>query len=722
MAQPALTENQEQQIVAALEECVVLVRGGGSTGTGFFISARQVLTCYHVIEPAIRARAPISVTCRTGPGARVAEPLDATLLGDPPPGWPDVAILNVGAADSRCVVMDSSPLAHRTRLLTAGYPAKALVEYQAQDFTAGLRGRDEDGHPLLRIVGDVVIAGMSGSPVVSLQSGFVCGIVGFTKGSTSALGGFVTLFSDFIEAWPDLAALRDRPPEAARPWVRILTPLQLKNAGRRRDTGARGSEAPPLPRLDLEVEKGAADTWGDWEISAATNQAGQAGQAVQHVRCTVSDLGDGVMRAVDSWSRRQTLKLQDEVEILGEMLRRAILPEGAVPALADALKTEGLLFRVCLDKAPRLSRLPCEFACGEDHIPFAVSRTMTFSRFVDVADRPPDTKDKIRVLAVIECPDSISRGLPVYQDEYRKSIRPNAGAFAGTIRGSAVSKGARIEVVSAIGKNKTELENLFAEGWDIVHYIGLAYQGQKEQGFVIAWGGGERLVSIPVDELAERIDAARCSVFIAEFHKFGPGQDLTFPADLSGLVSLLRSTTRSHPQALIVTQSPMNVVELGRFNETFYERISGGRTIEEAVQFGRREVGNLVYNDSDVAAFGSFMVVTTRAGEVRLLRTTDQGRPRHEIRDLARGESAETGPDADLGPQIGQIPETGEVLESVEALKSGELFTSGEHTRGADEINALRARPARLEAQLPGTPDAATRLQATARDRDGKVT
>ena len=721
MAQPALTETQTRQILAALEECVVLVQAGGSTGTGFFINARQVLTCHHVIEPATRARARISVTYRSSPGAPAAEPLEATLQRDPGPGWPDVVILDVPAADSPCVVMDPGRVAHGTPLLTAGYPAKALVGYQAQGFTAGFPGRDDDGHPLLRIQEDVVTPGMSGSPVVSLQSGLVCGIVGLTKGSTSPVGGFATLFSDFIDMWPDLAALSDLPPEAARPWVQILTSLQLRDSRRRPGTGARWDGAPPLPRLDLEVEKGEADTWGDWRVSARTNQAGQA---VQQVRCTVSDLGDGVMRAVDSWSRRQTLKLKDEVQILGDVLRRAMLPEEAASALAGTLNAQGLIFRVCLDKAPRLSRLPWEFACGDDHIPFAVSKAMTFSRFVDVVDRSPDPKDTIKVLAVIECPDDFAKGLLTYHDEIGKLIRPSGSTFADTIRGSAVSKGERIKVVYAVNKRWGELENLFADQWDIVHYIGFAYEGAQEQNFVITLGGEQGLKPFPVVELAEMINTTRCSVFIAEFHKFGPSHDKTFPADLSGLISLLRSTTLAHPQALIITQSPMNLVELGRFNETFYERISGGRTVEEAVQFGRREVGNQIYKEYDVAAFGSFMVITTRAGEVRVIRATDQGRPRPDIRAPSRGEGAETGPGsgADLGPQIGQITEIGEVVKTGEVSKSGELFTSGERAIRADEIMALRARLAALEAPTPGTPDAATRLQAPARDRDEKVT
>jgi hypothetical protein len=626
----------------------------------------------------------------------------------------------VPAADSRCcVVMDPGPVTHGTPLLTAGYPAKALVGYQAQSFSAGLPGRDDDRHPQLRIEGDVVTPGMSGSPVVSLQSGLVCGVVRLTKDSTSALGGFATMFSDFLDTWPELAALSDLPPDAAMPWVQILTPRQLKDAGRRLRTGARSGKAPQLPRLDLQVEKGAADTWGDWQISAQTTPNDQA---VQAVRCTVADLGDGVMRAVDSWSRRQTFKLQDEVEVLGDVLRRAMLPEEAESALASALKTEGLLFRICLDKAPRLSHLPWELACDKDHVPFAASTTMTFSRFVDVAGRAPERKDTIRVLAVIECPESISKGLPGYSDENGKPIRPTAATFAATIRGSAVSKGERIDVKWAVNETQTELEKLFydEEPWDVVHYIGFAFQGEKEQEFALVLGG-ERLVQ---NELAKLIEASGCSVFIAEFHKFAPGQDMAFPADLSGLVSLLRTANRAHPQVLIVTQSPMNVVELGRFNETFYERISGGRTVEEAVQHGRRAVKNQGYTGRDVAAFASFMVITTQAHDVLVLQSAEPGRPRPDSRAAARGEGAEQAPglDADLGPQIGQVPETGAVLASAEILTSGELFTSSERPREADENTALQARNALRQAQAAAAPDAATRLQAPAGDRDEKVT
>jgi hypothetical protein len=626
MAQSALTTKQEQQILDTLKECVVVVRAGGSTGTGFFIAAGHVLTCRHVIEPALRApgRVPISLTYGPGHPVYAEQTLAASVKEDPPPDWPDAAILTVpGAGNPRCVAIDSGPVTRGTPLLTAGFPAKAQVAYQVQRFTAGDAGTAGGDHQLLRIQEDIVTAGMSGSPVVNLATGLVCGLLGITKGSTAALGGFATLFADFIGQFPYLVMLNDQPPEAAQDWVHILSGRQLNDAGRRYDTGARWGAPSAMPRLDLEVQQGETTMWSKWQISVRSNMVGQTPDSVG---CKISDLGDGVMRAVARWSRRQTIRLQDEVEVLGDVLRKAMLPDKARPTLSEALTTPNLLFRVCLDQAPGLGQLPWEYACGEDHQPFSAVQNMTFSRFVDVVDRPPEPKEMIRVLAVIECPESISSAPPWYQDENGRPVRADVTAFEGAIRGNAVPKSERIQVKWSVNDTPTELGRKLADQWDIVHYIGFAYQTEGSREAMIALGGvGERWRPLSIGELSRLIGLARCPVFIAEFHKFAPGQDMTFPADLSDLTSLLKSDSSGHPQALIVTQYPMNAVDLGRFNETFYESISNGHTVEEAVQFGRCEVKKQDHKGRDIAAFGSFVVTTTRAGEVRPLRAAQQG-------------------------------------------------------------------------------------------------
>jgi hypothetical protein len=630
-----------------------------------------------VVEPAISGTAPITVTYGSAPADRAGRVLTATPTIILPPEWPDVAILDVpDAADSRCVVIDSGQVTRGTLVLTAGYPAKAKVPYQAQDYTAGEWAYYNSGRRKLRITGDVVNTGMSGSPVVNLESGFVCGILGVTKGPDQAVGGFATMFSDLVEEQPDLNRLNDQPPEAARAWLDVLDEVQLKNAGRDYSTGARWGAVSVLPRLDLEVEQGEQDLWGTWRISVRSSPAGPtAERAVRQI----SDLGDGVMRAVDSWSRRQTISLQDEVDVLGDVLHRAMLPEIAVSALAGALKGRSPLLRVCADNAPRLSRLPWEYACGDDHQPFAATKDMTFSRFVNVDDRSPDPKDTIKVLALIECPDRISKGLAEYRDENQDRIRPNKDAFKRTLRGDVLGKPERVQLCIAVNYTPSQLDDIFKRNWDIVHYIGFAVQPEGE--LQIALGGVQARRTVTVDELAGLLYRSRCSVFIAEFHKPPAGQDMEFPSDLSGLTSLLTAPSYVHPHALIVTQYPMTVVDLGRFNETFYERIIGGNTVEESAQLGRWEVRNQSHKGRDVAAFGSFMVTTTRPGEMRLLRSA-QGPPRKE-----------TGPPPGPG-ESDQLPDAGEAFTG-QGAKAREVSPLRAQQQAANPDPGDRAGPVR---------------------------
>lgn len=250
-----LTSEQERQMLDALRECVVVVRAGGSTGTGFFIDAGRVLTCRHLVVSATLGASPISVTYGPGVAPHGREELEAFLRDDSPSGWPDVAVLDVpGAADSRCVVIDSHPVSRGTPLLSAGYPAMAAWAYQVQRFIAGAAGSGLEGNPVLSIEGDVASPGMSGSPVVNLQSGLICGILGIRKDGTATLAGTVALFADFIGQFPYLVMLNDQPPEAARGWLRILGATPLESAEHSHDASARRGE----PALSASAGTGLA--------------------------------------------------------------------------------------------------------------------------------------------------------------------------------------------------------------------------------------------------------------------------------------------------------------------------------------------------------------------------------------------------------------------------------------------------------------------------------
>src|SRR5258708_5530879 len=71
-------------------------------------------------------------------GSGESSNLAATILDTPAGDWPDIAILTVPeAAGCPCVILDAGEVLADTPLLTAGYPAKASMEFQPQRFTAG---------------------------------------------------------------------------------------------------------------------------------------------------------------------------------------------------------------------------------------------------------------------------------------------------------------------------------------------------------------------------------------------------------------------------------------------------------------------------------------------------------------------------------------------------------------------------------------------------------
>jgi hypothetical protein len=454
---------------------------------------------------------------------------------------------------------------------------------------------------------------MSGSPLVSLRSGLVVGIVGMTKGTGSAVGGFSTMLADVLDQVPLLQPLVDRPPAAAREWIRTVGATSLKEAGRDWKTGARWSQTSVLPRIDLTVEQDPAGAAGTWQIGVRNTRAGDTSTRVQR---SAADLGDGVMRAIDGWSRRQTITRPEEVKILGMVLDRALIAGAARAAVDDDLTVPPFLLRVCVDKAGGLSQLPWEYAWGDDAVPLSVNENLAFARFVDAPGAPPAPRDQLRVLAVIEIPEFDPAEFRDYEDESGRAIHPSEREFQRSISETFLGN-KRVYFEPAVNMPGPELREKLAEGWDVVHYLGFAWATSAGR-IVISVGCGRRTTFSPISigELRDDYLAlSGCYVFVAEFHRPPLGPGLGPPADPSAFTALLQGDLH----AVIVTQHPADLVDLRRFNDSFYERVTKGDIVELAVQAGRRAVQNGIRPDRDVTAFGSFTVTTRQAGEVRLL-------------------------------------------------------------------------------------------------------
>ncbi|HEX6753190.1 MAG TPA: trypsin-like peptidase domain-containing protein [Solirubrobacterales bacterium] len=174
-------------LISLLDECVVRIdRGGEFSGTGFFVAQGEILTCAHVVDGG----KPITVSRGgwTSPAEIVASA--PQLEGDSPLegfAFPDIALLRVG----------EPPDGHQSVRLGVEVPA-AGDEADRLRLSAFSRGMHRPGvvesHgtrvEFEGVFGDLgvfklrdgqVVPGFSGSPLLNMRTGLVCGVIESTR-------------------------------------------------------------------------------------------------------------------------------------------------------------------------------------------------------------------------------------------------------------------------------------------------------------------------------------------------------------------------------------------------------------------------------------------------------------------------------------------------------------------------------------------------------------
>ncbi|MEH1867204.1 MAG: trypsin-like peptidase domain-containing protein [Nostoc sp.] len=180
-----------QDLYKLLQECTVrLSSSSGGIGTGFFIApGGWILTCYHVVEGSDN----VGVFWLSREGK---QELTATVrLGVPIPV--DIALLKIEGKTPvhKCVYLDNSFPQIGDTLYTFGYPQgygteiysggdSATTKYEGNSF--------QDDVLVLKLKEGHIQEGYSGSPLLNVRTGKVCGIVSVSRDTSSDLGGRAT--------------------------------------------------------------------------------------------------------------------------------------------------------------------------------------------------------------------------------------------------------------------------------------------------------------------------------------------------------------------------------------------------------------------------------------------------------------------------------------------------------------------------------------------------
>ena len=174
-----------------INNCVVMIRRGGSTGAGFFVLPGLIATCEHVIESGTSAPPRVSWQDQV---------LDVeAIIESPRPETLDLALIKVRQTDHPLL-----PISPATNLFDTvyafgyqyisrgyfGYPIKGELSGYA------LGGQGEQGQRLLVISEATVDQGSSGAPLFSLEGGHVVGIV---KRSIREGGGYAVPIEEIDE-------------------------------------------------------------------------------------------------------------------------------------------------------------------------------------------------------------------------------------------------------------------------------------------------------------------------------------------------------------------------------------------------------------------------------------------------------------------------------------------------------------------------------------------
>jgi hypothetical protein len=178
-------------VESLLKLVIVRIATGGGGGTGFFVAPDTVLTCAHVVNVNPGDAVSVFWGDRVLRGKVTARYPGETPSHGPFP-YPDLAVIEVPAGTGNlCAALDTGFPELDTRLHSRGFTTTWSPLPTEEPSTFTYEGRQETGNgALLKLSSGEAVPGMSGSPLLDLTRGVVCGVLKTSRALGTDRGGW----------------------------------------------------------------------------------------------------------------------------------------------------------------------------------------------------------------------------------------------------------------------------------------------------------------------------------------------------------------------------------------------------------------------------------------------------------------------------------------------------------------------------------------------------
>lgn len=526
-------------------------------GSGFLITPTTVVTCHHVLEPYLatsdQGRPTLRVFDANGRSHDVAGDLKGT-------SEHDVALLHLTSPVTDLPVVHlEDGVDPGDKLLSFGFrekrPSGEPTTFEAEGYTGGTSQQ-------IKFKEGQVRPGTSGSALLNLRTGAVCGVVKMTRSQASDLGGYGIPAAKVFGLDESVPGRNRKAVLADRQWLAAMPPEQRRRV-----------EAAGAPTVEdyLEFLIHVQQRDEGWLVVAKTEPGGP----VADVPVDLNAVRAEVPRLFRAWKARARLDDAEQCRLLGHVLYRSIAPQAIGQSLERLAFEEKRQVHVSLCFEP-------EMDTDLVHLPW--EQLFVRGRSVKAAI---GARDGSTVTRVAECTVERSPRPPGEQAEVLVISGPQGAREVPPALGDVQrSLGSRGNLVQTTTPNPQltldDLETLATERrLDVLHYVGFGhYVSRREE---ITLSDGEFGVEyVDADQLAQALFTKPPTLVVLETFLADEPQ---IPVDPTALAATLLNTGI---EAIVAFPYPLAREDAATAINKLYEQLDDGLPIRLAVQRSRQ--------------------------------------------------------------------------------------------------------------------------------------